>query len=260
MNLPVRIGLKLHSTNTDLIPEAEFIYKDGYFDFIELYIIPDSYEESISSWQGLNVPYVIHAPHSFQGVNFAQSHKWETNQRAFREAQRFADTLGSNIIIVHGGHDGSFDETLRQLKLLKDRRIALENKPKVGLHGEVCVGWSPEEFQLAIDNGVIGNTVLDFGHALYASNSAGIDSMKFIRMLLSFNPKIFHITDGNVTSEKDMHLNFGEGNLHISDFMKRIPHGSSVTLETPRDQTGGLKDFKKDVQYLEDLIQNHIPS
>jgi deoxyribonuclease-4 len=250
MNLPVKIGLKLHSTNTKSIHEAEALYKDGYFSFIELYIIPESYQNLISSWQGMNVPFVIHAPHSFQGVNFAQPEKWETNQRAFRETQRFADALGADIIIVHGGHDGSFDETLRQLSLLDDKRIALENKPKVGLNNEICVGWSPAEFHQAVDSGVIGQTVLDFGHALYASNSAKVDYPAFIGEFMSFNPKVFHITDGNISSEKDMHLNLGEGNLNIFDFLRVVPANSYVTLETPRDQSRGLEDFKKDIDFL----------
>ena len=52
-------------------------------------------------------------------------------------------------IIVHGGHTGNIEETIRQVAQLNDSRIILENKPKVGINDEACVGWSPDEFRIA---------------------------------------------------------------------------------------------------------------
>jgi len=224
------------------------------FDYIELYIIPGSYEATINAWKDLNIPYVIHAPHSFHGVNLAQADKWETNLQCFNEARQFADDFGSDIIIVHGGNNGSFEETLRQISLFNEPRIALENKPKVGIQNEVCVGWSPSEFQSAIAVGVLSGTVLDFVHAVCAANSEKIDKMKMIKEFIVFHPKVFHLSDGDAFSEKDVHLNLGRGNLDLSGFLSVIPESGLVTIETPRNKSNGLDDFVNDVHSLSNLL------
>ncbi len=248
------VGLKLHSTNVALIPDALRLKKEGFFDYIELYIIPDTYEENIDAWKNIDVPYVIHAPHSFHGVNLAQKDKWETNLQFFNEARQFADDLGSDIIIVHGGNNGSFEETLRQIELLKEPRIVLENKPKIGIRNEECVGWSPSEFHRAMAVGILSGTVLDFVHAVYAANSAKMDKMEIIKAFMVFHPKVFHFSDGNASSEKDIHLDLGKGNMDIGGFLSVIPNGGLVTIETPRDELKGLEDFVNDIHFLRNLL------
>ncbi|OGL47549.1 MAG: hypothetical protein A2W05_03300 [Candidatus Schekmanbacteria bacterium RBG_16_38_10] len=246
----MKIGLKLYSTNVGLIPEALELKKRELLEYIELYVIPGSYETTIDKWRSLDIPYVIHAPHSYHGINFAQADKWETNSKNIYEAQRFADSLCSDIIIVHGGNNGKFDETLRQLGLLKEKRIVLENKPKTGILGEQCVGWSPLEFWSAIDSGIIHGTVLDFGHASCAAASMRVDVRGVIQGFMEFNPKIYHLADGDVLSEKDMHLNLGKGNFNLAEFIAVIPPDAYLTLETPRKPSSDLKDFVEDVHFL----------
>ncbi len=93
MNFKLNIGLKLYSTDTSLIDNALKILEEGFYDYIELYIIPGSYKQAISDWMLFNVPFIIHAPHSFHGINLAQANMWKVNQRNFKEAQLFADSL-----------------------------------------------------------------------------------------------------------------------------------------------------------------------
>ncbi len=254
MDLHFKIGLKLYSTNLVLIPGALRLKKEGFFDYIELYVIPDSHEETIHVWKNIDVPYVIHAPHSFHGVNLAQKDRWETNLQFFNEARQFSDDLGSDIIIVHGGNNGAFEETLRQIALFNDDRIVLENKPQKGIHGEQCVGWSPQEFYEAMMSEVIYGTVLDFVHAAYAANSAKTDKMKIIKDFMVFHPKVFHLSDGNASSEKDIHLNLGKGNMDLGGFLSVIPNGGLVTIETPRDEVKGLEDFVNDIHFLRNVL------
>ena len=250
MGCSFKLGLKLYSTNTDLIKNASELHKDGFFYYIELYIIPGSYEK-INKWKDFDIPYIIHAPHSSHGVNLAQKEKWETNLQHFNETQRFTDELGSDIIIVHGGNNGSFEETIRQIRLLDDQRIILENKPKRGLFDEECVGWSPSEFQMALKTDAISGTALDFVHATCAACSLQVETITLINEFLKFNPKIFHLSDGDTQSQKDTHLNFGKGNLNLKEFLASIPNGGLLTLETPRDPAKGLNDFVNDVIFLQ---------
>lgn len=233
-----------------LIPDADELKVKEFFDYVELYVIPGSYENTIENWKGLDVPYVIHAPHSYHGVNFAQADKLESNLKNIGETQKFADTLGVDIIIIHGGNNGSFDETLRQISLLDDNRIVLENKPKIGMSYEVCVGCTPSEFQYGIEKEVLKGIALDFGHASCAAQSLRIDVMQMIKEFMVFNPKIYHLSDGDLLSERDIHLNFGKGNFNLSEFVSIIPEGSLITVESPRNPATGLEDFINDVTFF----------
>lgn len=246
----MKIGLKLYSTDIALIPDARELKAKVFFDFVELYVIPGSYGNTIEKWKDLGVQYVIHAPHSYHGINFAQADMWETNHKNFTESQKFADTLGSEIIIVHGGSNGSFDETLRQLKLMNENRIVLENKPRTGIADELCVGWSLLEFRQAIDSGVLHGTALDFGHATCSAAFMRVDVMRVIQGFMEFNPQIYHLADGDVLSEKDMHLNLGKGNFKLAEFVAVIPPDAYLTIETARKPSNGLKDFVEDVLFL----------
>jgi sugar phosphate isomerase/epimerase len=236
-----------------LIEEAEALYKSEFFSYIELYIIPGSYKETINTWKERNIPFVIHAPHSAHGVNLAQADKWRTNRRNFNEVQLFADTLGSDIIIVHGGNNGKLNETFRQITLLKEQRLVLENKPRIGLDNDVCIGWSPSEFHQANEAGVLRGMALDFGHAACAACSLNINVFEIVEQFMAFNPKIFHISDGDTFSEKDMHLNLGQGNFDIRKFLTFVDERGLVTIETPRNSFSSLEDFIKDVHFLRNL-------
>ena len=254
----MKIGLKLYSKDVALIPDAGKLKVKEFFDFVELYVIPGSYENTIENWKGLDVPYVIHAPHSYHGVNFAQVDKLETNLKHIGETQLFADTLGAAIIIVHGGNNGSFDETLRQISLLDDSRMVLENKPKIGLSNEVCVGCTPSEFQYGIEREVLNGIALDFGHASCAARSLGINAMEIIKDLMIFKPKIFHLSDGDALSERDIHLNLGRGDLDLSEFVSVIPDDSLITIETPRNPLNKLDDFMKDILFLRRILSQNV--
>ena len=254
MIINFEIGLKLHTTDVSLITEAKRCKEKGFFDYVELYIIPGTYEVNIDVWKDLNSPYIIHAPHSFHGVNLAQADKCKTNLQYFNEARQFADDLGSDIIIVHGGNNGSFTETIRQMGLLNEKRIGLENKPKIGLQNEICVGWSPDEFYRAADAGILSGTVLDFTHAACAAQSQKVNVMEIIREFMEFHPKVFHLSGGNASSEKDIHLSLGKGSLNIAEFLSVIPEGALVTIETPRDPSRGLEDFVDNIDFLRTLI------
>jgi len=69
-----------------------------------------------------------------------------------------------------------------------------------------------------------------------------------------FSPKVFHLSDGDISSEKDVHFNLGNGNLNLSEFISVIPEGGFVTIETPRDSSRGLEDFVNDVHYLRNIF------
>jgi len=259
MNIPFQIGLKLYSTDTPLISEAWALWKDEIFRYIELYVIPGTYHNTIHQWRACDIPFIIHAPHSFHGMNLAVRSLQDSNINLFVEAQKFADELNADGIIVHGGHSGSIEETIRQVMLLADSRILLENKPKVGINNEVCVGWSPGDFQLASISGAFKGFAIDFGHANCAALSIHRKPMTLVLNFLTFKPEIFHLSDGDARSEKDTHFNLGKGNLPLEKFIEVIPNNVRVTLEVPRSPVSGLVDFTQDVRFLKRLIGTEQP-
>jgi len=248
-----KTGLKLYTTDTPLIPEIQALDR-SHFHFIELYVVPGSFGNAFHDWKGLDVPYVIHAPHTAHGVNLARTDYFQANTGPLAETSKFADGLGSNVIIVHGGNTGSIEETIRQLRVWGDPRIAIENKPRLGRKNNACIGWSRDEIQHIRDAGVAPEFVLDFCHADCAARSVQADTMEFLEEFMKLNPVLFHLADRNVESAMDEHLNFGKGNFNIAHITKRIPFNALVTLETPRDPARRLQDFIDDVAYLAGLL------
>jgi sugar phosphate isomerase/epimerase len=253
---PYRIGLKLYSTNTDLIGEARAL-KGDFFDYVELYVLPGSHDDTVRAWQEFDIPYVIHAPHSFHGVNLARRELWETNAIHIREARDFADALNADLIIVHGGNNGTIEETIEQIKMINDARVIIENKPRIGIHNEVCIGWSPREFMQLQKANLSNGFALDFTHAICAARAINTDEWKFINSLLVFEPKIFHLSDIDSTSIQDMHLNLGHGTLNIAKILSLIPDNGFITIETPRRVLENLSEYVADVKYVQSMMPNN---
>jgi len=245
-----KIGLKLWSINSDLVPETVKLYKKGYFDYIELYVVPGTYSLSIDRWVSLKIPFIIHCSHSGHGFNLADAKLREINKSKFEEVKAFADALKSDCIIIHLGNNGSLAEAILQLNAISDNRICAENKPIEGLKGEVCVGCSPNEIQTVLQKTHIKGFVLDFGHAFYAANSIGTNPYDLVEEFLKLNPKAFHLSDGLINSTKDCHYGLGAGDFDLAKIISYIPKGSQVTLEIPHYFTGGLTSFEKNVDYL----------
>ena len=246
----MRIGLKLWSPNVDLAARADELYHDGTIGLVELYVVPGTFADTADAWRNLGVPFMVHCPHAAHGFNLANAVLADANARTFQEVQRFADVLRAGTIVMHGGNQGPLDEAVRQLVRLADSRVWIENKPKFGMNGALCVGHSPDEVAAIMSGAGLTGFVLDFGHAICAANSAGAPPYDYIERFLALNPGAFHIGDGDLASETDKHVNFGHGTFDIGRLISLVPADSLVTIETPTDLTLGLADFVENVRYL----------
>lgn len=246
----MKIGLKLWSTDTSFIPEAAELRIKKIFDYIELYVVPYSYDSTASLWKETGIDFVIHAPHTAHGVNLANDNLRKSNLKIYSEVKRFCDTLQSPYIVVHGGSDGTLDETIYQLRMLRDERIRLENKPLKGLKGELCKGCSPEEFRAVHEAGVLNGITLDFGHAIYYSASCRLDYRNIISEFLKFTPSVFHLSDGYYNSHTDVHLNIGKGEFDITELLNIVADNGMVSIETPRSSKVDLHEFIEDVRNI----------
>lgn len=258
----MNIGLKLWSVNTDAyLREARRLYAEGAFDYLELYVVPGS-QEKLPYWEmlrkDLNLPFVIHAPHSLHGVNLADAANSAANAKAFDEVKRFADMLGAGKIIVHGGWCPEDDDPaiaiaqlIAQLKTLADERFLIENKPYLPINNlpRMLVGSTPDEIRSVLAAVKCG-FCLDIGHAVASANAHDADWRAWLADFLSLRPAMFHLSDIHVDSKIDQHLHFGTGTLPLAEVVSMLPRDANVSIETKRDSADNLNDFAKDAECL----------
>jgi len=252
-----KIGLKLWSTNKQYVHEAQRLFDQGFCNYIELFAVPDSFDEHIKLWAGLKIPYIIHAPHSAVGLNLANKDAREQNKVLINETLKYADALSASTIIFHSGGNGNIDETIYQLKEINDSRITIENKPYLGspVRGVsgLCNGYSSEEIKKIIEQ--VGTMFcLDMGHAIYAANALNVDSMEYLKQFMLLSPQMFHLADGDWMGKYDHHKHLGKGDFPLKDILVLLPSDAVISLETPHAFADRLDDFDDDVRYLRNIL------
>ncbi len=242
----IKFGLKLWSTNTGLIQEAETLIQKGVFQYIELLVVP---ETDISFFQKAHVPYVIHVPHENWGVNIGNSANADYSKEILENCIQWADALKATCIVFHPGF-GDLESATNFLKGVSDKRIVIENMPKVGMHGERMIGVDKEEMQQLMMNKF--GFCLDLGHAMKAALSLKKDYKKYIAELLDLRPAVFHLSNGSLQSERDEHLNIQEGDYDIAFLLSCIQKNRNafVTLETPRNDLSSLAEDKGNMKKI----------
>ena len=161
-------GLKLWSNNDHYVNEAIRLFEKGIYQYIELYMLPGTEKKMVEMWRGLDIPYIVHAPHFLAGLNLAKREQKETNFRLLEETRRFADELSAENIIVHPGIGGDIKETAIQIKEINEPRLLVENKPYFAIIDDlICNGTTPEEIEFILKEAGIG-FCLDIGHAFCA--------------------------------------------------------------------------------------------
>jgi deoxyribonuclease-4 len=252
----MKIGLKLWSTNNYYMPIAETLYSGGQCAYVELFFVPGSFDFA-QSWKNLALPYIIHAPHTVAGLNPACAAMRAHNKQLAEQTFAFADKVGAEFIIFHPGMSGDTDEVVTQFKAFGDcSRILIENKPYHALHDETLVFVGHEPCQLTeIISRTGSGFCLDFGHAVCAANSLSAPPLELIEKFLILRPRVCHISDGLKESTYDRHLNLGHGTLPLKDFIRFIPQGAMLTIETDKASKTDLDDFLRDVSYVKTVMR-----
>ncbi|MEW5922623.1 MAG: TIM barrel protein [Candidatus Zixiibacteriota bacterium] len=249
MNKSISLGLKLWSTNYTLADTASDLIEKGFYSYIELFAVPDSFQDTCFVWKRQKLPYVIHAAHSASGLNFSKADSRSRNLQLASEAFRFADQLDADKVIFHPGLDGNLEETISQMKSVVDGRMLIENKPAIGLGGEKCIGSTVEEVEKIIDETGVG-FCLDLGHAICAANVYRVEPFSLIRRFIKLAPRMFHLTDGCFTGTRDSHLHYGEGDYPLMDLVKILPIPVILTNEARRLNMNELFEAIEDSKFL----------
>lgn len=251
----LNLGLKLYSSNVFYIPKAIALHAEGVFQYIELYVEPGNLAEYLPGWKKLDIPIVLHSPHSGSGFNFSLKECEARNREKIAEVDVFHTELHPRWVIFHSGTNGTVDETIRQLTMFKKEFPAVfeaavvENKPRKGLKGEFCIGASPEELDMITSETGLG-FCLDFGHAICYAATIKNDYLAVIDRFMRLRPAMFHISDGFIASETDNHLHFGDGDFPVGNLLGIMPASSWLSIETQKDEQQNLEDFRKDARFL----------
>lgn len=251
----INLGLKLGSKDIQYTDEILEYYEQGVFQYIELFTLSGTFDDTISYWKQFNIPFGIHAPHSAAGLNLANVANRKKNESKIAESIMFADELKAKYIIFHSGTNGMPGEVVTQLKPFADERFLIENKPIRGLDGSTCVGSVYGDLKLIIEGiGKGCGFCLDFGHAICAANTLKREPFEFIKDLMRLNPRVYHLTDGDYQSELDSHLHYGAGSFPLKELLAFVPDGGMVTNEAKRDSDISLKEIYFDSQKIDNYL------
>lgn len=251
----MELGLKLWSINTDFYyEEAKKLYHQGYFDYIELYVVPNTVD-TLAKWKRLDIPFILHAPHFKHKINLSDPAQFEHNKQIFNEVETFRKKLSVPYTIIHSGMNGTIEETIRQLKLIQPRDFLIENKSFIPpLKPEYkCVGSTLDEIK-EITASLHCGFCLDIGHAFCTANSLDIEPYNYLSDFQKLSPAMYHLSDGIINSPLDQHLHFGEGNYNLKKIFSIINTNSEISIETKKNSQHNLTDFIADINFIRSSI------
>lgn len=251
----MRLGLKLWSINTDFyLEEAKRLFQEGWFDYIELYVVPNTIG-TLNRWKKLKqeykIPFTLHAPHFVHGVNLANPEKEKFNIATFREVEYFSEELDAKYVVVHSGIAGNIEETIRQLNIIRPKKMLIENKPYLAplCPENECRGAKIEEIVKVIKE--IGcDFCLDVGHSICTANFLKIKPYEFLNEFNKLSPACYHLSDNFIDSDMDKHWHFGQGDYDIKKIFDIIDTKKNIAIETNKNSKENLDDFIEDVKYL----------
>jgi sugar phosphate isomerase/epimerase len=250
-----KFGLKLWSINRNYFEEACRLVSEKICQYIELYVLPDTFNEYGQLWKTIDTLYIIHASHSMHGMNLADRKKRESNVTLAEEAFKFAYLLNANHVIFHPGVAGKDEETIYQLNHFPQnwkQKILIENKPYRTINEPplICNGHSPTSISEIVKETGVG-FCLDIGHSICSANSRSIDIVSEIMAFEKLQPNMYHLSDNDIGSPIDGHKHFCKGNYNFTRILELIDSSKPISIETEKTLKNSLADFVDDITFLQ---------
>ncbi len=234
----MRIGVKTYD-------DEEFIehFKDKV-DFIEVMSFID--QKLI-----LNKEIVIHCKHNRFGINPADKNREKENIDELKNAISLANICNSKKIIFHPGfvenENCSKEQAIKVIKELEDKRIIIENLPKMNNFEKFCS--TPEETKEFMEKTGKG-LCFDINHAISAAFQENLDPYIFIEDFLKLNPIHIHL-GGQTLPEDKTHIALTESNIDSKKIISLLPDESEICLEVTQD----IKKTEEDIKLLDSIWQ-----
>ncbi|MBR1604725.1 MAG: TIM barrel protein [Alphaproteobacteria bacterium] len=260
-----KFGVKLWSKdftkNPAFAKQSISAVKEGYFDYVELFALPDSYNDDYrqvaQELKGIKV--IIHAPHSAFGMDTGNPELFTQNQDKLKDAQQYADLLKADIIILHAGfNEGEryVSESARQFKAFNEPRLAVENLPYLCMStGKYLHGTSPAEIKQIMETSGC-QFCLDFSHAICAANSYKRDKIADLKAYQALHPVMYHMCDDDWNGVRDEHLHYGQGNYPLAELLNDYTNKETfITMETGHGIPTTIQPWLDDIKYLKSLLK-----
>lgn len=254
----IAFGLKLWTGNVELFEEACTRYREGVFDFIELYFDPKHPFDAELRKRLSGIPIGIHAPHALDEFYFD-----EPGLALWERTKDVARVCGSETIVLHPGYERTIPDFAvfeRELAKVDDPRILIENMPTRILTEDVPFGHDLETLARIRARKPI---CFDLEKATKAARFHEMDYLEYIRKgLESLTPNYFHISGGDVSSPQDQHRNLWEGTMDagaissiLETYAARTDRVVKLVFETPKSGDGLSGDLQN-MKYFRDASVN----
>ena len=248
----INIGIKISTKNFNLLPEIYL--NDDIIDFIEIILDPEFTTKDIRIIKSLELPYAIHFPNSNNGIDFGDLTKNRENIEFIDRINQYKNKLSDLKPICYIIHpeSGDIELSIVNIQKLQMEPLALENMPRLGIHGEKMLGYDANSLNKYFKCIEQLKFCFDINHAIKAAISMKRDYLLFVKEFLEFKkPILFHISGGNLNIETDEHLALDEGQYNLSKIKKILlnyKHNVNLTFETPRNYEKKIND---DLKYIE---------
>lgn len=246
----ITYGLKLWSNNKSLFSEVREAYERKKFGFVELYYNPEHPIDRAGLSPLREISVTIHAPHTGQFHEFVLR---ERELSVWQEVVALADFFGSRAIIVHPGLYHTFDSFKKNLALIDEPRILIENMAPI----EVELGRPL--FAVTLDDlkriEKIKPLCFDFEKAVKAAHHLGKPYKDYIAdALKDLRVSYFHISGGDLSSSIDEHQDLQSSSIDFA-WIKRALLGISghvqLVFETPK--RNGIRNDLENMAYFKSL-------
>ncbi len=259
----------IHINSIDLIKKpdlaAQFlkIVREGTFDFVQFHArtTPEYYDDIFQKMREemKGIKAVIHAPFyllpKYLGLNTSDKNALDANIKALEFSQKCADLLNADVIVVHpgiGDTEECLEETIRQIKIIGDSRVAIENLP-YDPFGFKMHGGRLENIRRIVQE-TSSKFCFDFAHAICAAIALKRDAYSDFGEYLFLKPALYHLSDGDFSVNFDAHLHLGAGNYDIRRFLKEFTdENAMIVLETFNPESEAIDPWIKDAEYLKNL-------
>lgn len=252
-NPNIQFGLKLWSSNTQWFKEAAERYSRKEFDFLELYVVPGTFDKFGEEELALlkSIPIALHAPNEDM-LDLCKNK--EENLKIIEEVEKLSKYFQPEYVIFHLGFGEDKEILSQNLALIKSKisNVIIENVPQKPLFGEEDLyGYSFSRLKEIQDKFGFGSC-LDFTHALKAAKSQNISPEQFVEQLLTLKPKAFHLCGGWKDTETDDHLNLWEGDFDWRWIKQKILESGckKVVFEVPK-RKGDNGELENDIKNMD---------
>lgn len=248
----INLGIKIKTNEFYLLPEI-FANKN-IIDFIEVLFSHDFTIDDLNVIKSFKLPYSIHFPHRTEKIDFGSAHQASHNQKFIERInshKKMFDQLNPLCYIVHP-ESGDAQLSISNIKKLLVKPLAVENMPYKFNDGGYRLAQDPDSIKPYFDNIPDLKFCLDLNHAVKTAICMSLDYIELIKKFIKFKtPILFHIADGNLSSEFDEHLSIGEGDYDIHRIKKILLEMKEIgylTFETPRINKDNIEDDLRNIK------------